>query len=492
MNDRTPPLPDIPLEVFRQAVEQAALAISITDADARILYCNPAFQQVTGYAPAEVAGRNESVLSYKVTPGLVYETMWARLLRQRPWNGMLVNRRRDGSRYLADLTITPVLDAGGRTSHYLGMHRDVTEVHRLERQVQNQKQLIESVIEAAPVAIAVLDEAERVTLDNQEYRRLAAGSGLAATLLAALRADAGLDGRGFAGREVQQELEDGRTRWLACSGAWIEEQDGSADAFYEPLRRRYLLLAIQDITALKAQQEAIRVNALRAVLAEQARIQDLREALSGAVYRLQTPFNMLAAALRMLERQAGSAADPLAASLAEALAQGSAALEALRASVPSQSEEGVGPVDLNGLLKDLLRLLTPRLLAGGITVDWRPGALPPVSGRPTRLATLFKALLENAIEAVHDGRDERREIRLATAADPDWVEVVIQDSGPGIPPEWRYKVFEPFFTSKGARSQHIGMGLSVAQDVVTGHGGLLELGEAAGGGCRARVQLPVD
>ena len=163
---------NLPPQVFRQAVEQAALAISITDEQANILYANPAFERVTGYRAEEVVGRNQSLLSYKVTPDLVYETLWAQLRRQRAWNGMLVNRRSDGGRYLADLTITPVVDAAGKTSHYLGMHRDVTEVHHLERQVQNQKAMIESVVDAAQVAICLLDERDHVVLDNQEYKKL--------------------------------------------------------------------------------------------------------------------------------------------------------------------------------------------------------------------------------------------------------------------------------------------------------------------------------
>lgn len=499
MSDTSPrdPASGIPPEVFRQAVEQAALAISITDAQARILYCNPAFQRVTGYVTGEVAGRNESILSDKVTPRLVYETLWAQILRQRPWNGLLVNRRKDGSRYLAELTITPVVAGDGKTSHYLGMHRDVTEVHRLERQVQNQKALIESVVDAAPVAIVLLDEMERVILDNQEYKKLIGDLGPepAATLLAVLHANLGEalgpgHARGFGGEEVHVHNPAGRSLWFACSGSWIDEQDDSADAFYEPARRRYLLMVIQDISAHKEQQEAIRVTALRAMLAEQERIQGMRETLSGALYQLQAPFNLLAAGVRLLARQGGDAS--LVASLAEALDKGNGTLESLRNCIPCQADEAITAVDLNGLLRDLLRLATPRLLADGITVEWSPGELPQVSGRPTRLATLFKALLDNAIEAIHDGRGERRDIRLATTARPGWVEVAIEDSGPGIPDEWRYKVFEPFFTTKGADRQHIGMGLSAAQEVVIGHGGLIELGSAAGGGCRACVQLPTD
>ncbi|MFP4244311.1 MAG: nitrogen fixation negative regulator NifL, partial [Ectothiorhodospira sp.] len=163
----------LPARLFFEAVEQSSMAISITDARARILYANPAFTRVTGYTAPEVIGRNESILSDRHTPELVYETLWGRLRQLQPWTGRLVNRRRDGSRYLAELSIAPVLDTEGRPSHYLGMHRDITEVHRLEQQVRNQKALIESVVDAEPVAIALLDTGGRVVLDNQEYKKLA-------------------------------------------------------------------------------------------------------------------------------------------------------------------------------------------------------------------------------------------------------------------------------------------------------------------------------
>ena len=52
------------------------------------------------------------------------------------------------------------------------MHRDITEMHRLERVVRNQKKLIESVVDAAPMAFALLDPTGRVILDNQEYKKL--------------------------------------------------------------------------------------------------------------------------------------------------------------------------------------------------------------------------------------------------------------------------------------------------------------------------------
>jgi nitrogen fixation negative regulator NifL len=495
------PAAAVPPQVFRLVVEQAALAISITDAHANILYANPTFERVTGYSQAEVIGHNESILSYRVTPKIVYETLWAQLKRQRPWNGLLVNRRKDGSRYLADLTITPVVDEAGQTTHYLGMHRDVTEVHRLERQVQNHKALIESVVDAAQVAIVLLDEDERVLLDNQEYKKLIGDLGKepAATLMAALRAQIGpafdstrANRRGMSNREVLIEQSGRAPRWFACSISWFEEQDVSADAFYEPAKRHYLLLTIQDISELKRQQEAIRINGLHALLAEQERIQGMREALAGAVYQLEGPLNILAAAVKMLDRRKEVGPDePLATALDDAVRHGRETLDTLRASIPYATGEDAQTVELNPVLRDILKLSTPRLLAAGIVVDWQPAALlPAIPGRATQLSTLFKQLIDNAVDALNESRGGPRELRVITLDCGDHIEVVIEDSGPGVPEEWRFKVFEPFFTTKGADQHHLGMGLAIAQDIVARHDGTLDIDASYRAGCRMRVQLP--
>ena len=137
--------PELPPEVYRQAVDQADLAISITDIKANILFANEAFARVTGYSAEEIIGKNESILAAEQqTPPRLYQSMWDDLAAQRPWSGKLLNRKKNGELYLAELTISPVVNSQGNTTHFLGMHRDVTELHRLERMVRNQKVLIES------------------------------------------------------------------------------------------------------------------------------------------------------------------------------------------------------------------------------------------------------------------------------------------------------------------------------------------------------------
>lgn len=506
MSDPTQPPDNLPTHLFRQAVAQAALAISITDARANILYANAAFARTTGYGQDEIVGHNESILSYRVTPKLVYETLWAQIQRQRPWNGLLVNKRKDGSRYLADVTITPVVNEQGETTHFLGMQRDVTEVHRLERQVQNQKTLIESVVDAAQVAIVLLDDNEHVLLDNQEYKKLIGDLGKepAARLLAALRAQLGEafttaynKHSNIPAREVQIETPNKTTRWFSCAVSWFEEQDVGADAFYEPTRRHYLLLTIQDISELKRQQEDLRINSLRALLAEQERIQGLRETLAGAVFQLEGPLNMLSAATSMLERRLSSQSAPTgsgdisASALEEAIGKSRTALETLRACIPAQDDETVQLIDLNDVLVDVLKLATAKLLGAGIVVEWSPAAQPlTLAAHPAQLTNLFKHLVENAIDAMNERRGGTRELRIACTVHGDHLEVTVEDSGPGVPDDLRYRVFEPFFTTKGAAKGHLGLGLAMAQEVVSRHGGTLDIDPAWHTGCRMRVQLP--
>ena len=74
----------LPSRLFFEAVEQSPVAISITDAGANILYTNRAFERVTGYSSDEIIGQNESLLSNKTTPRIIYETLWGRIKQPCP------------------------------------------------------------------------------------------------------------------------------------------------------------------------------------------------------------------------------------------------------------------------------------------------------------------------------------------------------------------------------------------------------------------------
>ena len=97
---------------------------------------------------------------------------------------------------------------------------------------------------------------------------------------------------------------------------------------------------------------------------------------------------------------------------------------------------------------------------------------------------MLLGLLANAVEAAPAGG----EVGLAArAADARTVEIDVADCGPGVPPELRERVFEPFFTT---RPRGTGLGLAVARQIVEAHGGTIAVGDRAGGGARFTLRLP--
>ncbi len=86
----------LPPRLFFEAVEQATVAISITDSNANILYANRAFETLSGYPRDEVLGKKQSILSSNATPEAIYRRLWRTIKGKTAWSGTLVNRTRNG------------------------------------------------------------------------------------------------------------------------------------------------------------------------------------------------------------------------------------------------------------------------------------------------------------------------------------------------------------------------------------------------------------
>jgi len=120
------------------AVEQAAEAVVITDANGKINYVNPAFERITQYSRSEASGKNPRILKSGQHSPAFYRDLWDTITRGHPWVGQFVNRRKDGSLYREDATISPVRDSSGRIVNYVAVKRDIT------REVELQQQLLQA------------------------------------------------------------------------------------------------------------------------------------------------------------------------------------------------------------------------------------------------------------------------------------------------------------------------------------------------------------
>ncbi len=117
------------------AVEQADEAICITNTQGLILYVNPAFQRVSGYSQDEALGNRPSILKSGLHEDSFYRNLWQTLNRGETWSGRFTNRKKDGSLYFEDASISPVRDKTGAIVNYVAVKRDITKELELQRQL---------------------------------------------------------------------------------------------------------------------------------------------------------------------------------------------------------------------------------------------------------------------------------------------------------------------------------------------------------------------
>ncbi|HVN20772.1 MAG TPA: response regulator [Dongiaceae bacterium] len=120
------------LSLLKAALEATANAVLITNHQGTIEWVNPAFSHLTGYSSDEVVGLTPNFLRSGKHSREFYQHMWTTILAGDVWSGEVTNRRKDGTLYCEEMTITPVRSAGDGYSHYVAIKKDVTEKQQLE------------------------------------------------------------------------------------------------------------------------------------------------------------------------------------------------------------------------------------------------------------------------------------------------------------------------------------------------------------------------
>ncbi|NOY14570.1 MAG: PAS domain S-box protein [Deltaproteobacteria bacterium] len=123
-------------ELLLSAIEQAAETIVMTDHKGTIQYANPAFEQITGYPPEEAIGQNPRILKSGEHNDTFYQTLWETITTGKIWSGRLVNKKKDGTLYTEEATISPVSNAAGEITNFVAVKRDISQEIILEKQLR--------------------------------------------------------------------------------------------------------------------------------------------------------------------------------------------------------------------------------------------------------------------------------------------------------------------------------------------------------------------
>ena len=128
------------LKLLTAGLESAANAIVITSRNGDIQWANPAFFELNGYSATEVMRCNVRILESGQHSQLFYRDMWRYVLSGRIWQGEIINRRKDGSHYTAEMNITPVRDETGKITNFISIIQDVTARRQAEHEIQEARE----------------------------------------------------------------------------------------------------------------------------------------------------------------------------------------------------------------------------------------------------------------------------------------------------------------------------------------------------------------
>ncbi len=474
------------LRVRNRAIESVGVGIVITDAtlsEMPIVYCNLAFEQITGYSKHEIVGHNCRFLQQDDRNQEARHAIREAVIEGRGCQTLIRNYRKNGEMFWNNLRISPVRNPDGAVTHFVGLTDDVTHRILAEDDKKDREARLAAILDTAVEAIITIDDkgiCESINTAGERMFGYSAaeiiGNNVSMLMPSPYREEHG--------RYLSDYLETGEKKIIGVGREVVgKRKDGSEFPIHLSVsevhlkERRIFTGIIQDISQRKAAQvrlvQAERLAVLgeaMARLAHEGRNSLQRIQIAVETARMCEPSSeILAAQFDSIEK----ASDGLD-SLLEELRNYAAplTLEKTECPIPNVWRSAWQSIDS-------LREGRDAMLVEDIPDEQ---ILLPVD--KFRLGQLFRNIFENALAACSDPVV----IVISASHSRDQWMINIRDNGPGLTTEQSERVFEPFFTTK---TKGTGLGMAIARRIVEAHGGSIAVARSTQQGAEFEIALPL-
>jgi PAS domain S-box-containing protein len=498
------------LRLLKTAIEQSNESVIIMTGrpdppGPEIVYVNPAFTKMTGYALEEVIGKTPHILQGPKTDHSVLLQLCKDCAEGKVFHGETVNYRKDASEFHLEWTAGPVRDECGEVTHIVAAQQDVTGRWRVEEELRKREDELRSLFDLSAIGMAKVSSEGRYLRVNRKYCQMLGYSEqemLRLTLYDVTHPDDREVSHvkmnsSFAGLPEEYSIEkryvrkDGAIIWALVNWTIVRDDEG----------RPLLSVAnIQDITARKqaeAEREELLLRERAARETAEAATRSKDEFLAVVSHELRSPLNAIlgyAALLRyggMDVREIEKAAEVIERSGKAQAHLIDDLLDTARI-ISGKLRLAVGPVDLVSVIEESVQTIHPAAEAKGVSLQANlPPEIGQITGDPVRLQQVVWNLLSNAVKFTPQGG--RVEAQLERV-DPH-IRITVSDTGKGISPDFMPYVFDRFHQSDASSARRhggLGLGLALVKYLVELHGGTIEATSAGEGqGAAFRVTLPV-
>ena len=130
------------LNQYKDVVDVSTI-VSKTDLKGNITYVNDAFIKISGYKKEELLGRNHNIIRHPEVPRNLFKDMWKKIKNKQMWQGEVKNLKKDGSYYVVQSLIMPILDSKGEIEEFISVRHDITDIYNLQQEIENtQKEVV--------------------------------------------------------------------------------------------------------------------------------------------------------------------------------------------------------------------------------------------------------------------------------------------------------------------------------------------------------------